>query len=148
MKRRWEREVAVREIQPEAIREHGEIRFRSEYHYAVFEYFRSAKVIKQVDFRADFRGHHDTRGRTWSNVTLRLAECLHDGAISTTFSRNPIGTQTTVFNATVSWPTIRGYPRLSQICTPAPRRASSLTSGRPVSFLPPSAIRIWAVVTF
>lgn len=72
-----------------------------------------ARMIKQVDFRADFRGHHDTRGRTWSNVTLRLAECLHDGAISTTFSRNPIGTQTTVFNATVSWPTIRGYPHPS-----------------------------------
>lgn len=39
----------MREIQPNAIREHGEVRFRSDYHYAVFEYFRSAKVIKQLE---------------------------------------------------------------------------------------------------
>jgi len=39
----------LREIRPEAIREHGDIRFRSEYHYALFEYFRSAKVICQLE---------------------------------------------------------------------------------------------------
>lgn len=39
----------MREIQSDAIRDHGEIRFRSEYHYAVFEYYRSAKVIKQLE---------------------------------------------------------------------------------------------------
>ncbi len=39
----------MREVRPDAIREHGEIRFRSEYHYAVFEYYRSAKVIKQLE---------------------------------------------------------------------------------------------------
>ena len=39
----------MREIRPEAIREHGDIRFRSEYHYALFEYFRSAKVIYQLE---------------------------------------------------------------------------------------------------
>jgi ubiquinone/menaquinone biosynthesis C-methylase UbiE len=39
----------MREVLPDAIREHGEIRFRSEYHYAVFEYYRSAKVIKQLE---------------------------------------------------------------------------------------------------
>jgi ubiquinone/menaquinone biosynthesis C-methylase UbiE len=39
----------VREILPDAINEHGEIRFRSQYHYAVFEYYRSAKVLKQLE---------------------------------------------------------------------------------------------------
>jgi ubiquinone/menaquinone biosynthesis C-methylase UbiE len=39
----------VREIRNETIRECGEIRFRSEYHYALFEYYRSAKVIKQLE---------------------------------------------------------------------------------------------------
>ncbi|MCP5114386.1 MAG: class I SAM-dependent methyltransferase, partial [bacterium] len=39
----------MREILSDAIREHGEVRFRSEYHYAVFEYYRSAKVIKQLE---------------------------------------------------------------------------------------------------
>lgn len=39
----------MREVLPDAIREHGDIRFRSEYHYAVFEYYRSAKVIKQLE---------------------------------------------------------------------------------------------------
>jgi ubiquinone/menaquinone biosynthesis C-methylase UbiE len=48
----------VREIQNDAIREYGEIRFRSEYHYALFEYYRSAKVIKQLE-RAGVR----VRGR-------------------------------------------------------------------------------------
>ena len=32
-----------------AIREHGAVRFRSEYHYAVFEYWRSAKVLGYLD---------------------------------------------------------------------------------------------------
>lgn len=48
----------MREIQPGAIRDHGEVRFRSEYHYAVFEYYRSAKVIAQLE-RAGIR----VRGR-------------------------------------------------------------------------------------
>ena len=39
----------MREILPDAIRDHGEIRFRSQYHYAVFEFYRSAKVLKQLE---------------------------------------------------------------------------------------------------
>jgi len=39
----------LREIREDQIRAQGEIRFRSEYHYAVFEYYRSAKVIRQVE---------------------------------------------------------------------------------------------------
>jgi 2-polyprenyl-3-methyl-5-hydroxy-6-metoxy-1,4-benzoquinol methylase len=35
----------VRLTQPDRIRQHARERFRSEYHYAVFEYYRSAKVI-------------------------------------------------------------------------------------------------------
>ncbi len=39
----------MREVNPEAIREYGAIRFRSEYHYALFEYYRSAKILKQLE---------------------------------------------------------------------------------------------------
>jgi SAM-dependent methyltransferase len=35
----------MREIQPERIKTHTALRFRSEYDYALFEYYRSAKVI-------------------------------------------------------------------------------------------------------
>jgi ubiquinone/menaquinone biosynthesis C-methylase UbiE len=46
----------VREIRNDTIREYGEIRFRSEYHYALFEYYRSAKVVKQLE-RAGIEVH-------------------------------------------------------------------------------------------
>lgn len=39
----------LREVNPEAIRLHGQTRFRSEYHYALFEYYRSAKILKQLE---------------------------------------------------------------------------------------------------
>ncbi len=39
----------MRTVNDEAIRAHGAVRFRSEYHYAVFEYWRSAKVLRHLD---------------------------------------------------------------------------------------------------
>jgi SAM-dependent methyltransferase len=39
----------VKTVNDEAIRTHGAVRFRSEYHYAVFEYWRSAKVLRYLD---------------------------------------------------------------------------------------------------
>ena len=39
----------MRTIDNDAIREHAEVRFRSEYHYAIFEYYRSAKILKRLD---------------------------------------------------------------------------------------------------
>jgi len=39
----------VRVVDNNAIREHGAVRFRSDYHYAVFEYWRSAKVLGYLD---------------------------------------------------------------------------------------------------
>lgn len=39
----------MREIQPDAIREYGAIRFRSDYHYSLFEYYRSAKILTQLE---------------------------------------------------------------------------------------------------
>src|SRR6476469_853907 len=35
----------MREIQPDLIKQHTDLRFRSEYDYALFEYYRSAKVM-------------------------------------------------------------------------------------------------------
>jgi SAM-dependent methyltransferase len=39
----------VRRIDPDAIKRHADQRFRSEYHYALFEYHRSAKVFAFLD---------------------------------------------------------------------------------------------------
>ena len=39
----------MRLIDDDAIRTHGAVRFRSEYHYAVFEYWRSAKVLRYLE---------------------------------------------------------------------------------------------------
>jgi SAM-dependent methyltransferase len=40
----------LREIDNDAIRHHGDIRFRSYYHYALFEYYRSAKILKRLEW--------------------------------------------------------------------------------------------------
>jgi len=40
----------LRQIDEEAIRSHADIRFRSEYHYALFEYYRSAKILKRLEW--------------------------------------------------------------------------------------------------
>lgn len=39
----------MRVVDNQAIRDHGAVRFRSEYHYAVFEYWRSAKVLAYLE---------------------------------------------------------------------------------------------------
>ena len=39
----------MRQIHPELIKQHTAVRFRSEYDYALFEYYRSAKVIALLD---------------------------------------------------------------------------------------------------
>ena len=39
----------MRHVDDRAIREHASVRFRSEYHYAVFEYWRSAKVLAYLE---------------------------------------------------------------------------------------------------
>ena len=75
MKKRCGWEATVREIQPEAIKEHGEIRFRSEYHYAVFEYFRSAKVITQVERAGvEVRGRFLDAGCGGGGIAVSFAE--------------------------------------------------------------------------
>ena len=39
----------MRQIHPDLIKQHTAVRFRSEYDYALFEYYRSAKVIALLD---------------------------------------------------------------------------------------------------
>ena len=48
----------MRIVDDEAIRRHAAVRFRSEYHYAIFEYWRSAKVLAYLE-----RGGVRTLGR-------------------------------------------------------------------------------------
>lgn len=65
----------MRDVHPEAIREHGAVRFRSEYHYAVFEYYRSAKILKQLE-RSGVRlgGRALDAGCGGGGVAVSLAE--------------------------------------------------------------------------
>jgi len=65
----------LREVQPDAIREYGAIRFRSDYHYSLFEYYRSAKIWTQLE-RAGIRvsGTVLDAGCGGGGVTVSFAE--------------------------------------------------------------------------
>lgn len=66
---------AVRIVDDQAIREHAEIRFRSEYHYALFEYHRSAKILKRLQMDSiDCSGNVLDAGCGGGGVTVSLAE--------------------------------------------------------------------------
>jgi SAM-dependent methyltransferase len=45
----WSERVPVRQIDEAAIKRHSDLRFRTEYDYALFEYYRSAKVIAYLE---------------------------------------------------------------------------------------------------
>ncbi len=65
----------MRAIDEEAIRRHAEIRFRSEYHYALFEYHRSAKVLKRLEWeRVPVRGKVLDAGCGSGGIALSFAE--------------------------------------------------------------------------
>jgi SAM-dependent methyltransferase len=65
----------VRDIREQAIKAHADLRFRSEYDYALFEYYRSAKVIAFLD-RAGvaIRGRVLDAGCGGGGMPLSLAE--------------------------------------------------------------------------
>jgi SAM-dependent methyltransferase len=65
----------LRVIDEEAIRSHAEIRFRSEYHYALFEYYRSAKVLKRLEWeKVPVRGKVLDAGCGSGGIALSFAE--------------------------------------------------------------------------
>jgi ubiquinone/menaquinone biosynthesis C-methylase UbiE len=65
----------LRRIDEEAIREAGEIRFRSEYHYALFEYYRSAKILKRLEWEGiEVRGKILDAGCGSGGIAVSFAE--------------------------------------------------------------------------
>jgi ubiquinone/menaquinone biosynthesis C-methylase UbiE len=65
----------VREIDEEAIRAHADIRFRSEYHYALFEYYRSAKILKRLEWEGvPVRGRVLDAGCGSGGIAVSFAE--------------------------------------------------------------------------
>ena len=65
----------MRAIDDAAIREHAEIRFRSEYHYAMFEYYRSAKILKRLEWDGvEVHGRVLDAGCGGGGVALSFAE--------------------------------------------------------------------------
>ncbi len=65
----------MREIDEEAIQSHADIRFRSEYHYALFEYFRSAKILKRLEWeRVPVHGRVLDAGCGSGGIAVSFAE--------------------------------------------------------------------------
>jgi ubiquinone/menaquinone biosynthesis C-methylase UbiE len=65
----------LREIDEEAIRSHADIRFRSEYHYALFEYYRSAKILKRLEWeRVPVHGRVLDAGCGSGGIAVSFAE--------------------------------------------------------------------------
>jgi SAM-dependent methyltransferase len=65
----------LRHIDDAAIREHAEIRFRSEYHYALFEYYRSAKILKRLEWEGiEVKGRVLDAGCGSGGIALSFAE--------------------------------------------------------------------------
>jgi SAM-dependent methyltransferase len=65
----------LREIDEGAIRDHAEIRFRSEYHYALFEYYRSAKILKRLEWeKIEVRGRVLDAGCGSGGIAVSFAE--------------------------------------------------------------------------
>jgi SAM-dependent methyltransferase len=65
----------MRAIDNDAIQSHGEIRFRSSYHYALFEYYRSAKILKRLEWDdIEVRGRVLDAGCGSGGIAVSFAE--------------------------------------------------------------------------
>lgn len=65
----------MRQIDNDAIRQHGDIRFRSYYHYALFEYYRSAKILKRLEWdQVAVRGRVLDAGCGSGGIAVSFAE--------------------------------------------------------------------------
>jgi SAM-dependent methyltransferase len=65
----------LRQVDDEAIRRHAEVRFRSEYHYALFEYHRSAKILKRIEGEGiEVRGRVLDAGCGSGGIAVSFAE--------------------------------------------------------------------------
>ncbi|MBA63206.1 MAG: hypothetical protein CMJ76_12685 [Planctomycetaceae bacterium] len=71
-----------------------------------------ARPIHGLSFRLDYRDH-DTIGRTWDNITLKIAHG-NWGSIKYNASKDfeLLDEQTTVFSKEWTFPTLKGYPAL------------------------------------
>jgi ubiquinone/menaquinone biosynthesis C-methylase UbiE len=65
----------LRQIDEARIQSQAEIRFRSEYHYALFEYYRSAKILKRLEWeRVPVQGRVLDAGCGSGGITVSFAE--------------------------------------------------------------------------
>ncbi len=69
------------------------------------------KLLKQVQYRHDWQYYipQTGAGRTWSQVKLAIGEGDY-AKQSTTWSHNRLSTPTRVFDASIAWPDMNGYP--------------------------------------
>jgi hypothetical protein len=77
------------------------------------EYFGVAKTIKGVAFRPSYIKHvaaSTGANRTWTKVTLDMCETDYDDFTPIPWTKNIKTTPTRVFNKSMSWPSMNGYP--------------------------------------
>lgn len=72
-------------------------------------------VIKETAYRHDDYRHtaRSCMGRSWSSVSLKISPCDYSKLDANTFDNNPSSTPSLVFSASVTWPTVAGYPKTS-----------------------------------
>lgn len=87
------------------------------------------RILKSVAYRMDNKSHTTSSalGRTWSGVTLKMAE-VNYANVSTTFSNN-MATPTTVFSGSVNWPSYTGW-----VGAPQPPAAAPIQSAHTFPF--------------
>ncbi|MHC4853282.1 MAG: hypothetical protein ACYTF5_14805, partial [Planctomycetota bacterium] len=71
----------------------------------------TARTITEIAFRLDNYNYNSTygMGRTWTNMTIKMCEGDYN-TFSSTIAANRKTPQTQVFSATVTFPTLSGYP--------------------------------------
>ena len=71
-----------------------------------------AYSLTRIAFRLDYRKHNTSTamGRTWTRVTLDIAETTNYSNFSRTWTKNITTTPTKVFDSRVTWPSQVGFP--------------------------------------
>lgn len=95
----------------------------------------SARTLLAASYRLDYRDH-DARtatGRSWSQVSLRLADCDYD-KVSAQWDNNATSTPALVFSGSVSWPTQVGQPLIKPAIWGSLSRELEIPFSQPYSF--------------
>ena len=101
-----------------------------------------ARAINGLSFRLDYRDH-DTIGRTWDNITVRIA---HGNWSSIKYNASRdfelLDDQATVFNKQWSFPTLKGFPALKPAEWGGPQNCLNFQFDKPFMYNGKDAIYV------